>query len=276
MIRAVPVELPDALSSDKPPTPPRAVVVDLTKSKPVDIPLSSKATPNVTPPKQLETIKLLSQPRKVVKAFLHAPSWKERLPYIYNGESLKPTIEEYYKKNPQGPLKDYTLEFINMERSHADSTLFYVFLFITKDLPDGFPLILRTENKALKVDWEIFAEFHDLHFKNFSQGDFRGPHPLRIMMKRASYWGPDKDKFTDLKDYLCYGVSSPLFSEEGEFAFIKKGTPLANKLEKGLQWGQRPNMVIAELKKVKFAHSQDHLVIKNVITYGWFSPPQNP
>ena len=43
-------------------------------------------------------------------------------------------FEEYYKNDPLGPISDYTLEFINMERSRSDNTLFYVFFFITKTL----------------------------------------------------------------------------------------------------------------------------------------------
>ena len=122
------------------------------------------------------------------------------------------------------------------------------------------------------MDWEIFAEFNDQHFKYFTKGEDQGPHPLRIMLKRASYWGADKDKFTDLNDYLCFGVSAPPFPEEGEFVFIKKDDPLAANLEQSLPWGQRPISGIVELEKVKFAHGQSHLVIKNIITDGWFSP----
>lgn len=278
MIRAVPIELPDAIPADKSEgaspgmaESPPSVVVDLTK--PASTPNSTDAA---KPPADKDTGKTLSEPRHVVEAFLRAPSWQERLPYIYNGEALKAIIDGYYKQDPQAAITDYTLEFINMERSRGDNTLFYVFLLSTKRLPDGFPIILRTENGKLKVDWEIFAEFNDQHFKYFVKSEDRGPHPLRLMLKRASYWGPDKEKFTDLDDYLCFGVSSPPFLDKGEFTFVKKGTPLAKQLEASLPWGQRPLSGIVELEKVKFAHGQDHLVIKRIVTDGWFSVPEEP
>ena len=159
-----------------------------------------------------------------------------------------------------------------MERSRSDNTLFYVFFFITNQMPDGYPLILRTEDGKLKVDWEIFAEFNDQHFKYFVEGESSDPHPLRIMIKRASYWGPDKDKFTELNDYLCFGISAPPFPEEGKFAFVKKGSPLADKLEQSLPWGKPPVSGIVEFEKVKLAHGNEHLMIKSIVTDGWFSP----
>ena len=278
MIRAVPIELPDAVPTDKNKQPisptaksPPSVVVDLTKSTP-----APNLTEPVNPPGNKDTDKTLSEPRHVAEAFLRAPSWKERLPYVYNGEALKEIIDGYYQQDPQEAITDYTLEFINMERSRSDNTLFYVFLLTTKKLPDGFPVILRTEKGALKVDWEIFAEFNDQHFKYFVKSEDRGQHPLRMMLKRASYWGPDKDKFADLNDYLCFGVSAPPFLDKGEFAFVKIGTPLAKQLEASLPWGQHPLSGIVELEKVKFAHGQDHLVIKSIVTDGWFSPPAAP
>ncbi len=268
MIRAVPVELPNAIAkntalAEKPKL--SATVISTPHSGSADKPPAPGAKQN-----QLE------DPRKIVEAFLHAKSWKERLPYIFNAKNLSKTIEEYYETDPQGPISNYTLEFINMERSRADNSLFYVFFYITKQMPDGLPLILRTEDGKLKVDWEIFAEFHDQHFKYFVKGENPGPHPLRIMIKRASYWGPDKDKFTDLNDYLCFGISSPPYPEEGEFAFIKKGSPLAAKLEQSLPWGKPPVSGIVEIEKVKLSHGDEHLIIKNIVTDGWFSPTASP
>ncbi|NOX98402.1 MAG: hypothetical protein GXP30_01505, partial [Verrucomicrobia bacterium] len=97
-----------------------------------------------------------------------------------------------------------------------------------------------------------------------------------VMLKRASFWGPDKERFTTLNDYLCFGISAPPFPEDGEFAFIKKGSPLATKLEQSLPWGKSPVSGIIVFEKIKLPHGEKHLMIKSIVTDGWFSPTATP
>ena len=211
--------------------------------------------------------------REVIEAFLDAPNWSERVKYIYQGESIKPAVEEYYKKWPDTKLERYSLQFFLIEEDASSGQPYWMYLMSTSDDEEGIPVLVRIENGNLKVDWEIFSEFQDRHYVKFMEGGIASPHTLRLVCERQSdYYGSDRDGFTDLKDYLVFKVFPPYGDDTAlaENAFVKKGTPLAEKLSNTIGLGDEPLGVIVTLDHFAFPHGIKHLIIKDFITEGWF------
>jgi len=213
----------------------------------------------------------------LIDAFMRAPNCQARIPYIYHGESLRPSVIDYYKRWPDFSLDDFRIRWHSSEEAPETGGPFWVFL-ITKpgqseeDLE--MPLIIRSENGHLKVDWETFAEFWDQHFVHFFKNGaaFNPPHHFRLVIERLSeYPGPDKPGFTDLKDYLCYSLNPPYggFQAYQEYAFVKAGTPLAKQIDERAGLGETGLAVIVKVDKKDFSHGVRHWMISELTQEGW-------
>ncbi|MBP9224914.1 MAG: hypothetical protein KBF76_13670 [Verrucomicrobiales bacterium] len=209
----------------------------------------------------------------VIDAFLRAPNWEKKLEYTYQGASLRPAIEDYYKKWPDTSMERFSLQLFQMEQSTDQGGPYWVYLVSANDMEQGFPLILRIEDGNLKVDWEIYSEFYDRHFVRFREGKIPSPGTFRLVLDRVSdYYGTDRDAFTDLNDYQVYQVNAPYgdLDEFSEYVFVKKDTELAQKLDKTVGLGDDPLAVIITLDRKAFAHGVKHFLITDYITEGWF------
>ena len=215
----------------------------------------------------------LGKTHDLLDAFLRAPDWQSRIPYTYQGESLRPTIEEYYKKWPVTSFERFSLQLFQMEQDTSLGGPYWVYLVSTNDLDQGYPVIVRVEDGNLKVDWDIYSEFQDQHFVGFQKGAIASPHTFRLVIERVSdYFGSDRDQFTNLDDYLVYQINPPYgdLSEHSEYAFVKKGSELASELESVVGLNDEPLAVIVTIEQKAFDHGVKHLEITDYVTEGWF------
>lgn len=209
----------------------------------------------------------------LIDAFLRAPDWQTRINYTYQGDSLRPAIEDYYKKWPDTKIDRYSQQLFQMEQSTELGGPYWVYLISTSDADQGFPLIIRVEDGNLKVDWEIYSEFNDRHFVRFRDGTMPRPSTFRVVIERVSdYYGTDREAFTNVKDYYVYQINPPYgdLNEFSEYAFVKKDSEVAKKLEKVVSLGDEPLAVIVTLDEEAFAHGVKHFVITDYLTEGWF------
>jgi hypothetical protein len=209
----------------------------------------------------------------VIDAFLRAPDWQSRVKYTYQGDSLQPAIGDYYKKWPDNKIDRYSLQLFQMEPSKELGGPYWVYLVSTSDADQGFPLIIRVEDGNLKIDWEIFSEFYDRHFVRFRKGTMPRPSTFRVVIERVSdYYGSDREAFTNVKDYYVYQINPPYgdLNEFSEYAFVKKDSELAKKLEGVVALGDEPLAVIVTLDEKAFEHGVKHFVITEYLTEGWF------
>ncbi|MEO0413766.1 MAG: hypothetical protein AAF226_02300 [Verrucomicrobiota bacterium] len=212
----------------------------------------------------------LGQTREIIDAFVKAPSWEDRLKYIYQGESLRPTIEQYYQKMPDKTYTSSSLEFLQWESDVNLGGPYWVYIANLGD-QDGIPIIVREEEGLLKIDWHVYAEFHDKHFVKFQQGQIPSPHTFRLVVHRQSdYFGPDREGFKDLTNYLVYKISTP-YGDHEEWAFIKKGTQIANDMDRIMKLGDEPLAMIVTIENKAFSHGINHLMISKLVAEGWFN-----
>lgn len=215
----------------------------------------------------------LGRTHDLLDAFLRAPDWESRIRYTYQGESLRPVIEEYYKKWPVTSMDRYARQLFQMEPDVELGGPYWVYLISTSDLDQGFPVIIRVEDGLLKVDWEIYSEFQDRHFVEFQKGAIASPHTFRLVIERVSdYYGSDRETFENLDDYYVYQINPPYgdLNEFSEYAFVKKDSEVASQLDAVVGLGEEPLAVIITLEQEMFAHGTKHIVIEEYLTEGWF------
>lgn len=242
--------------------------------------MNSGAPKNYNPPDSFPAPDLsdsnesrLGKTHDLLDAFLRAPDWQTRVKYIYQGQSLQPAIEEYYKKWPMQSYDKFAIQLFQMEQDPDLGGPYWVYQVSTSGLDQGFPVIVRVENGNLKVDWEIFSEFEDQHFVKFQKGAIASPHTMRLVIERVSdYYGSDRDGFQDLGDYYVYQVSPPYgdLNEFADYAFVKADSEVAAKLDKVVGLNDAPLAVIVTLEQQSFPHGVKHLVVSEYVTEGWF------
>lgn len=215
----------------------------------------------------------LGETHNLLDAFLRAPDWETRLKYVYRGESLRPAMEEYYKKYEMKSYDRFSKQLFQFEADKELGGPYWVYLISTQDDDQGYPLIIRVEDGLLKVDWEIYAEFEDRHFVKFQRGSIASPATVRLVVERVSdYYGSDRDGFENLDDYYVYQVNPPYgdLNEFSDYAFVKADSEIAKELDKVVGLGDQPLAVIVTLSQEAFSHGVKHLVITDYVTEGWF------
>ncbi|MEM9284235.1 MAG: hypothetical protein AAGA96_20650, partial [Verrucomicrobiota bacterium] len=215
----------------------------------------------------------LGKTHDVIDAFLRAPDWDTQLKYAYQGDSLRPAVEEYHEKWPFQQTDRFSLQLFSMELDPSVGGPYWVYLVSTSDIDQGYPVIVRTEGGDLKVDWEVYSEFRDKHYVKFLEGSIASPHTLRVVIERVSdYYGPDREAFPNLSDYYVYQVNPPYggLNEFSSYAFVKKDSQLASELDSVVGLNEEPLAVIVTLEEKPFAHGINHLMVTDYVTEGWF------
>ena len=242
-------------------------------------PRSSHATDEVTSPPESPASQLdgLDMSRRALVDFFDADSWQERMPTIYRSDVLNKTITNYYRERDDHDFASaYDMELFHMEESAGPGTPYYIYFVSTPQVPVGVPVTIRQWEDRYFVDWSSFVEFYDHHFVDFAADTESAPADFRAVVKRAEYWGPDRNSFTDLDDYLCYEVELP-YTEETFFAFVRKSDPTATQLKKAVNWGSPPLAGILRFEHRQFPHGNTHLVITGFLTEDWYrDPSQEP
>lgn len=212
------------------------------------------------------------QAKVALEKFLAQPSWKDRLPHIYEADRLRSRIEAYYRTAPDGPIAQSVSKFFDMDENPADGgDPFYAFYLFLEGVETEFPVVVRKTGEGYKVDWELFVECKDRLFTEFRDGQSDGPATFRFVMQRHSYWGSDRNAFTNSNDYLCYKVEPPYPGGEA-FVFVEKDSALAAEVEKIATWGMPPVDVVLTLERKEFPHGVKHFVIKSLDKPSWVAP----
>lgn len=215
----------------------------------------------------------LGKTHDLIDAFLRAPDAATRAKYTYHGDSLRPTIEDYYKKWPYRQIGRYSAQFFQLESDPELRGPFWVFIISTAGDDSSFPFIIREEGGNLKADWEIFSEFYDRHYIPFRDAAMPEPGTFRMVIERfTDYYGKDRAEFKDLDDYTIYQVNVPYGGEDefNSYAFAKKGSEVQKALDKIVQLGEDPLAVMITLEKKTFPHGEKHYVITKLVSEGWF------
>ncbi len=215
----------------------------------------------------------LGKTHELLSTFLKAPDWKTRLKYSYQGDKLRPTMGKYYQSQSDAPIERFALQLFEREPSPEYGGPFWVYLVSTGDNDQGFPVIIRVEDGNLKVDWEIFVEFHDRWFADFRNGSDNQEETFRIVAQRKSdYYGSDREAFEKLDDYHVFELNPPYGSanEFEEYAFVKKDSPVGKKLDATLSLEDGAIPLMLTLERQAFPHGVKHIVIKDFAAEGWF------
>ncbi|MDB6006288.1 MAG: hypothetical protein JWR15_3275, partial [Prosthecobacter sp.] len=210
---------------------------------------------------------------EALKKFLSAKSLDERLPHTLGPELMKPLMERYYGRAPDGPILVDRIQFVRMDPNpELGSGKHCIFSLENKTWEYSVPVMLEEKPDGFKVDWVSFVEFKDRllekFFKTYQEGE---PCFFHVGILRSHYF---KDDVPNLEHKDVFRVSPAPPNLFQDIAFLDKTSDLAQQLRSQLPWETHVWAVVGlQWKKLG---SQQWVELTSVPQMHWYSLPMAP
>ncbi|MBE2284919.1 MAG: hypothetical protein IAE77_15775, partial [Prosthecobacter sp.] len=206
-----------------------------------------------------------------LKKFLFATSLADRLQHTLGAEHMKPLMERYYTRSPDGPVLVDRIQFVRMDPNpELGSGKHCIFSLENKTWEFPVPVMLEEQPEGFKVDWLAFVEFKDRLLEKFFQGYQEGPARFHVGIIRQHYFEDDVPNI-DTKDAFRVMPAPPNSYQAS--VFINKDTQLAQQLRNRLPW-ETHVWAVVELEWKKLG-SQQWVELSAVPQMHWYSLPMS-
>ncbi|MGI9240127.1 MAG: hypothetical protein ACR2RV_04970, partial [Verrucomicrobiales bacterium] len=175
----------------------------------------------------------LTQIAEVLDTYSKLETWQERLPYYRNPERVKPLMEAYYKKHPDGPMRNLT---INQEVSFIQREgETYVLMQGAQLSPNGeegerkqvlLLAELRKGDPCALFDWEVLVNYQPVSWEEFVASKSTTSSPFRVRVIQEEYY---VKPFMDKEEYVSFGLV-PLGQDRTVYGFARRGSDLEKQL----------------------------------------------
>lgn len=204
-----------------------------------------------------------------IKKFLAAKTLNERLQHTLGADLMKPLMERYYSRSPDGPIMVDRIQFVRMDPNPELGTGRHCILSLenkTWDFP--VPVMLEEKDDGFKVDWIAFVEFKDRMLEKFFQSYQEGKARFHVGIIRHHYF-EDGVPNLDHKDVFRISPAPPNSFQAS--VFLDKDAPLALELRNLLPW-ETHVWAVVELEWKKLG-SQQWVELSAVPQMHWYSLP---
>ncbi len=208
---------------------------------------------------------------RLLKPFLTGADVEFVVANSCRGEELRSTIEKYYENRAPRRFEAVTARQFLQEDSHEDGA-YRVFLVSLDGGARTYPVMIREEEGAAKVDWESFIEFFDEHYVDFLESSEEVETRLRLVIERVeSYPGKLGADTPDLAKYWLYRVNPPYggLNEYSRVVFLKSDSDAASRLDEVVGVNDDALAVIVELKKQESSNGEGLIFITDYCQDGW-------
>lgn len=211
-----------------------------------------------------------STPEALIKSYVEAPTWEDRLKYILHPDEEKSKMEEYYKDYK--PISG-TINYNYKEVTKDDN---YIVYFVQKTYQDKNTdsqcFVLVKENNIYKIDWEASVVYNEMSWAEFKASKPSSPVKFRTLLQLDDYYNYGfRDKSND---YWSISLSEIDFNNINGYkvlnmnGYVKKDSEAGKKLYEYLKDGKM-KVSIVELKYPYNSEGNNNCVeISNIINKG--------
>jgi hypothetical protein len=209
-----------------------------------------------------------SSPETIVKAYLDATHWEDRLQYVKNPNQVKPFMERQYKNaqlpsayDPQSikakSLAEAPLEWyrVDVNLKNVNGQLFPNIVYVTHTT-DGY-----------KIDWEASLGFNPITLVAYRAALRAEPTVFRLIAELDDYYNYD---FRDSKD-THYSILLYDYTGQKIHGYIEKRSASGKTLFDFLSDG-KPHKVIVKLLYPDAARDASVTNITDIVAYKWYLP----
>lgn len=199
---------------------------------------------------------------ETLRAYLSAKTWRERVPYVLNSETVKSLMEARYADNP---WKIPEFEFLTQNEPQPDNKGWVkIQVYLDGRSADYY---MKNTKDGYKIDWETSAGYNLV-----SPEEFRATLPTSPV--RFSAYATLGDFYNyEFSDSQIDTWSMNLVESSGKeigYGYARKSTPMGQKLFQLLKDGKKHRIVV-QLQYLPKAQSSYHFLISEVINFdGWW------
>lgn len=206
---------------------------------------------------------------EALKKFLLSKSFEERLQYTLGADLMKPLMERYYSRTPDGPILVDRIQFVRMDPNpELGSGKHCIFSLENKTWEFAVPVMLEEKEDGFKVDWVAFVEFKDRMLEKFFQTYQTGKACFHVGIIRQHYF-EDRVPNVDRKDAFRISPAPPNTFQES--VFLDKESALAQELRSRMPW-ETHVWAVVELEWKKLG-SQQWVELSAIPQMHWYSLP---
>ena len=206
---------------------------------------------------------------EALKKFLNARSLDERLQHTLGADLMKPLMERYYARAPDGPILVDRIQFVRMDPNpELGSGKHCIFSLENKTWEFAVPVMLEEKEDGFKVDWVAFVEFKDRMLEKFFQAYQTGKACFHVGIIRHHYF-EDGVPNVDRKDAFRVSPAPPNSFQAS--VFLDKDSALAQELHSRMPW-ETHVWAVVELEWKKLG-SQQWVELSAIPQMHWYSLP---
>jgi hypothetical protein len=202
--------------------------------------------------------------RELISRLLMAATPAAVKPYILDADRLAPGIETYFAERKATPVAPREIQLTGSEKSGAEGRIVWSFKVVTGNVPRGFPLAVEDTPEGLRTDWEFFTQCRDGGLRAFLKNPAAPSGLFYVSLMRAHPFAdmlPEKD----LPNFLPFTIASPILGDTRANVFLRKDTPLADRLEGLYKWDTEYAPVVTLVHKGGFVE------ITGIVRESWRS-----
>jgi hypothetical protein len=247
-------------------TPPPASVPVLVRPPlpPPELKPELKPEPKPEPEKKPEPAKASAAAEAALKAFLDAPDWTTRSAYVLSPDTIRPAMEAYSHKIPDGAT---SCQSIAVQNSYTDKTTgntLFIFQVVTESQPSGFPVAVAETATGWQVDWQAFIEFRDDLFKSFADGPAEQTGRFHLMVT-----APAARRVANTEnEYFTSFLLDPPYPGRQRLAYVRKSSETHATLSAAVSAGTLFAPVL-EIAKRTTPDGKTYLEIMKVLASDW-------
>ena len=208
---------------------------------PVNVPPERLVAP--APPMAVEVPVEAMPAFEVLKLFMAAANWEERLKFVQAPQSMRPLMQGYYAAMPDGPLLVGRVNLLRHDKAPQTGPPHCVFQLGGGHLKKPLPIMVEQTPDGWKVDWLTFTEFKDDLLARFLETFQDEPKRFHVLVRRTHYFDDDVPM---MEKKICVEVQSPSPPFVGS-VFARKGTPVSVLLDRHLGWEVDQAAAVVEL-----------------------------
>lgn len=201
---------------------------------------------------------------EILRGYLSANSWADKLSYVYKPERAQPRMERWYARPG---VSDAAVPVGKIERHEKIVNQgIYVIKIAIETFPADYRLFaLRQTRNDIKIDWEPSVGYQEMPLADFKKRKPTAPIPFRVVATAGDYYNYE---FGDRDRWQCVELSYPLDESFKIFAYADQNDP---ELELFLtQLPKQPANVIVKLGYPEISTSADQARLTELVSESWF------
>lgn len=211
---------------------------------------------------------LHSMATTALKSFLDAKDIKSRIQYCREAQRVQPLMESYYSKHDSGPISYRRFSTVG-DNETGPLQGFYLLKISFADFSIR-PVVMGLENGKIVIDWESFVGYSEMSLNEFAASMLKEPTMFRLHARPDDYFN---FQFNE-KDHRCLYLRNPK-DTESVYGYIKKGSPVDDKLSKIIESGKSINFIIVNLQYPDESGGKNQVIINEIIASGWLLSNNN-